>query len=98
MLRRIGSSAYSTSATITVRLPMPPMNGIGIRKPNSARLGMVCMMLENPSSQGRGSMSRQEDSQRHADGDRQHHGVQHQQQVLRRKLEDIAPQVRAHYV
>ena len=38
---------------ITVRLPMPPMNGIGIRKPNNARLGMVCITLAKPSSQRR---------------------------------------------
>src|SRR5580704_3194933 len=33
--------------------PMPPMNGIGIRKPKSARLGMVWPMLANPSAQRR---------------------------------------------
>src|SRR6476646_1484900 len=53
VFRRIGSSAYRTSATIAVRLPIPPMNGIGIKKPSNARLGMVCMMFANPSSQGR---------------------------------------------
>jgi hypothetical protein len=53
VLRRRGSSAYSTSATIAVRLPMPPMNGIGIRKPSNARLGTVCMIFANPSSHGR---------------------------------------------
>src|SRR5579863_2789512 len=53
VLRKMGSRAYKTSATITVRLPIPPMNGMGIRKPNSARLGMVCMMLAKPSSHRR---------------------------------------------
>ncbi len=50
VLRRIGSSAYSTRATMAVRLPMPPMNGIGIRNPNSARLGMVCITFAKPSN------------------------------------------------
>src|SRR5579863_10099647 len=39
VLRRIGRSAYKTSAMIAVCCPMPPTKGIGIRKPNSARLG-----------------------------------------------------------
>ena len=43
--RRIGRTAYTVSATSAVRVPMPPMNGSGIRKPNSARLGMVCARL-----------------------------------------------------
>ena len=47
--RKIGNKAYKTSATMTVLLPMPPINGMGIRKPNRARLGIVCMTLANPS-------------------------------------------------
>ena len=50
VLRRMGSSAYRISATIAVRFPIPPINGMGIRNPNSARLGMVCMTLAKPSS------------------------------------------------
>src|SRR5579883_1477818 len=37
---------------------MPPRSGIGIRNPNSARLGMVCMTLENPRSQFRSAARR----------------------------------------
>ena len=36
-----------------VSLDVPPMMGIGIRNPNSARLGMVCMTLAKPSTQVR---------------------------------------------
>src|SRR5579883_3470111 len=32
---------------------MPPINGIGIRKPNRARLGMVCPILAKPSANRR---------------------------------------------
>src|SRR6185437_14077194 len=32
---------------------MPPINGIGIRKPNNARLGIVCRILANPSANRR---------------------------------------------
>ena len=35
---------------IAVRLPMPPINGMGSRNPNSARLGIVCATLANPST------------------------------------------------
>src|SRR5258708_22315307 len=42
-----------TSATMAVCAPIPPMNGMGIRKPNSARLGMVCPMLAMPSARPR---------------------------------------------
>src|SRR5688500_19262416 len=45
VLRRIGNTAYNVNATSAVRVPMPPMNGSGIRKPNSARLGIVCVRL-----------------------------------------------------
>ena len=51
VLRRIGSSAYKTSATIAVLLPMPPISGIGIRNPKRARLGTVCNTFANPSTQ-----------------------------------------------
>ena len=53
VLRRIGKIAYSTRARIAVCLPMPPMNGIGIKKPNSARLGTVCITLAKPRTQPR---------------------------------------------
>ena len=43
--RTIGSSAYSTSTTNAARAPIPPINGTGNRKPNIARLGIVCAML-----------------------------------------------------
>ena len=42
---------------------------------------------------GTARWSRGEDSQRHTDGDGEHHRIQYQEQMLRRKLEDIAPQV-----
>ena len=35
---------------IAARAPMPPINGIGISKPKSARLGTVCIMLAKPST------------------------------------------------
>src|SRR5450432_3137000 len=54
VLRRMGSRAYRHSATMAVRLPMPPINGRGTRKPNSARLGMVCAMLATPTAHRRG--------------------------------------------
>src|SRR5882672_4472641 len=38
----MGSSAYRTRATTAVRAPIPPTKGSGIRKPNRARLGIVC--------------------------------------------------------
>src|SRR5689334_5433391 len=38
---------------IAVCSPMPPMNGIGIRKPKSARLGIVCPMLAKASANRR---------------------------------------------
>src|SRR6185295_13158853 len=38
VFRRIGRSAYNTSATIAVCLPIPPRKGRGIRNPKSARL------------------------------------------------------------
>ena len=37
----IAGNAPRTRATIAVRLPIPPMNGMGMRKPKRARLGMV---------------------------------------------------------
>src|SRR5204863_512546 len=46
----MGSSAYTTSATIAVRAPMPPRNGSGMRNPNSARLGIVWNTLASPST------------------------------------------------
>src|SRR2546426_11586914 len=36
-----------------VRLPMPPMKGMGMRKPKRARLGMVWKMLAMPSAMAR---------------------------------------------
>jgi hypothetical protein len=45
VFRMIGSNEYSTSATIAVRVPIPPMNGSGIKKPNKARLGTVCTIF-----------------------------------------------------
>src|SRR3977135_1059984 len=50
VFRRIGRSAYSTSATIAVCLPIPPRKGRGIRNPKSARLGTVCKIFANPST------------------------------------------------
>ena len=38
------------SATSAVRVPMPPMNGTGMRSPKSARLGIVCTTLAAPST------------------------------------------------
>src|SRR5438132_155751 len=38
---------------MAVRLPMPPISGTGMRKPNSARLGIVCRILAKPSTQPR---------------------------------------------
>jgi len=35
---------------MAVRLPMPPMNGMGIKKPKRARLGMVWNTLATPSA------------------------------------------------
>ena len=40
-----------------VRVPMPPMNGNGIKNPNRARLGMVCARLARPTI-GRASKGR----------------------------------------
>ena len=36
------------SAAIAVRAPMPPMKGIGMRKPKSARLGIVWTTFAKP--------------------------------------------------
>src|ERR1035438_5095785 len=41
------------SATIAVVLPTPPSNGIGRRKPKTARLGTVCTTFTTPSVQRR---------------------------------------------
>src|ERR1019366_8433553 len=41
------------SATIAVVLPTPPSNGIGRRKPKTARLGPVCTTFTTPSVQRR---------------------------------------------
>ena len=43
---------------MAVRFPMPPMSGTGIRNPNSARLGTVCMMLAKPTTQRRHAAKR----------------------------------------
>jgi hypothetical protein len=45
VVRITGSSAYKISATRAVRAPTPPTSGNGSRKPKSARLGTVWMML-----------------------------------------------------
>src|SRR5271168_2353884 len=50
VFRRIGNNAYTTSATTAVRFPIPPMKGMGIRKPNSAKLGIVWNTLATPSA------------------------------------------------
>src|SRR5262245_58742504 len=50
VVRTIGSSAYRTRATSAVRAPMPPTSGRGSRKPNSARLGIVCTTLATAAS------------------------------------------------
>src|SRR5450755_1122289 len=50
VFRRIGNNAYNTSATTAVRFPIPPINGTGIKNPNSARLGMVWNTLATPSA------------------------------------------------
>ena len=50
MFRTIGSKPYTTSATIAVVAPIPPMSGRGIRKPKSARLGIVWNTLARPST------------------------------------------------
>ena len=47
MLRTIGSSAYTVSATMAVGSPMPVM---GIRKPKSAMDGMVYTKLTSAST------------------------------------------------
>src|ERR1035441_8717897 len=41
------------SATIAVVLPTPPSNGIGRRKPKTAKLGTVCTTFTTPSVQRR---------------------------------------------
>ncbi len=51
VFRKIGNSAYSESATMAVLAPTPPIHGTGIRKPNSARLGIVCTTLAAPITQ-----------------------------------------------
>src|ERR1700690_2417291 len=53
VFRSTGRSAYSTRATIAVRVPIPPISGIGIKNPNSARLGTVCMIFANARDQRR---------------------------------------------
>ena len=53
VFRTIGSSAYTTSATIAVVAPIPPMKGSGMRNPNRARLGMVWNRLASPSTGAR---------------------------------------------
>ena len=50
VFRTIGSSAYTTSATIAVVAPIPPIKGSGMRNPNRARLGMVWNTLARPST------------------------------------------------
>ncbi len=57
VVRTTGSNAYSVSVTSAVRGPTPPMNGNGNRNPNSARLGIVCVMLAMAST-GRPSRGR----------------------------------------
>jgi len=43
VFRKIGSSPYNTRRHDHRALfPIPPMNGIGMRNPNRARLGIVC--------------------------------------------------------
>ena len=46
--RTIGSSPYRISTTMAARAPMPPTSGTGRRKPNIARLGIVCTMFASP--------------------------------------------------
>jgi hypothetical protein len=48
VFRRIGRSAYTTSAAIAVRAPIPPMRGSGIRNPKRARLGIVWTTFAKP--------------------------------------------------
>src|SRR5262245_932435 len=50
VFRKIGNSAYKTSAITAVLVPIPPRNGSGIKKPNSARLGIVCSTEAIPSA------------------------------------------------
>jgi len=49
VLRITGSSAYRASAMIAALAPMP-INEIGMSRPNSARLGTVCITFANPST------------------------------------------------
>src|ERR1700679_1631158 len=41
------------NAMMAVRGPIPPMPGMGSRKPKSARLGIVCPILANQTAQRR---------------------------------------------
>lgn len=45
VFRRTGSNEYKIKHRIAVCLPIPPTKGIGRRKPNSAKLGIVCRTL-----------------------------------------------------
>ena len=45
VVRTIGSSPYRISTTTAARAPTPPASGTGSRKPNIARLGIVCTTL-----------------------------------------------------
>ena len=50
VVRTIGSRPYRIKTTTAVRGPTPPRNGSGSRKPNIARLGMVCTRLASATS------------------------------------------------
>ncbi len=48
VVRTMGSSPYRIRTTMAARAPMPPMSGTGSRKPNIARLGIVCTTFARP--------------------------------------------------
>ena len=82
---------------MAVRLPMPPMNGSGTRKPNSARLGMVCAMLAKPTAQRRGPGRRERRTppgSAMAHGDRDGDG--HHGQMFQREGENFGGEVAIH--
>ena len=49
-LESLGAERTLCIATSAVRDPIPPINGSGIKKPNNARLGIVCITFAMPST------------------------------------------------
>ncbi len=79
---------------IAVCCPMPPMKGIGIRKPNRARLGMVCPMLARPRAQRRARGSRgEQDAAGDGDGGGDQDGAEDEDQMLAKETDAFLEQI-----